>query len=62
MLFKLLSRLSFRSIIVFLFAVGSLILAFIDPTFRPTFGHLADVAIGGYLGQLIPQSIKESNL
>lgn len=55
---KLISRLSVRSIVVLLFVVGALILAVIDSSFRPTYGHLADVAIGGYLGQLMPQPIQ----
>ena len=55
---KLLSRLTVRSIVVLLFVTGALILAAIDKEFRPTYGHLADVAIGGYLGQLMPGPIK----
>lgn len=53
---KNLSKLSIRSIIVLLFVFGALVIAAIDPSFRPSYAHLADVAIGGYLGQLIPQS------
>lgn len=56
---KLLSRLTVRSIVVLLFVTGTLILAAIDVSFRPTYGHLADVAIGGYLGQLMPQPINQ---
>jgi uncharacterized membrane protein len=55
---KSLGRLTVRSVVVLLFVIGALILAAIDSSFRPTYGHLADVAIGGYLGQLIPQPIK----
>lgn len=50
------SRLSVRSVVVLLFVFGALIIATIDPSFRDSYAHLADVAIGGYLGQLIPQS------
>lgn len=57
---KLVSRLTVRSSVVLLFAIGALVLAVLDPSFRPTYGHLADVAVGGYLGQLIPQSLKEN--
>lgn len=56
---KLISRLTVRSIVLLLFVFGALILAAIDSSFRPTYGHLADVAIGGYLGQLIPQPINK---
>lgn len=56
---RFLSRLTVRSFVVILFVIGSLILAARDPSFRPTYGHLADVAVGGYLGQLLPQSAKE---
>lgn len=53
---KILSRLSIRSFVVLIFVLGALIIAAIDPSFRPSYAHLADVAIGGYLGQLVPQS------
>lgn len=56
---KLLSRLTVRSIVVLLFVVGALILAAIDQSFRPTYGDLANVAIGGYLGQLMPQPMNQ---
>lgn len=52
----ILSRLSIRSFVVLIFVLGALIIAAIDPSFRPSYAHLADVAIGGYLGQLVPQS------
>lgn len=53
---RMFSKLSIRSFIVLLFVLGALIIAAIDPSFRPSYAHLADVAIGGYLGQLVPQS------
>lgn len=56
---KLISRLTVRSIVVLLFVVGALILAAIDRSFRPTYGDLASVAIGGYLGQMMPQPINQ---
>lgn len=52
----ILSKLSIRSFVVLIFVLGALIIAAIDPSFRPSYAHLADVAIGGYLGQLVPQS------
>lgn len=51
-----LSKLSIRSIIALLFVLGALVIAVIDPSFRDNYARLADVALGGYLGQLIPQS------
>ena len=48
------SRLSIRSVVVLLFVIGALVIATIDPSFRDSYAHLADVASGGYLGQLIP--------
>lgn len=53
---KILSKLSIRSFVILIFVLGALVLAAIDPSFRPSYAHLADVAIGGYLGQLVPQS------
>lgn len=53
---RILSKVSIRSFVVLLFVLGALIIAAIDPNFRPSYAHLADVAIGGYLGQLVPQS------
>lgn len=54
MRFDTLSKLSVRSFVVILFVIGALVIATIDPSFRNSYAHLADVAIGGYLGQLIP--------
>ena len=51
-----LSKLSIRSIIALLFVLGALVIAVIDPSFRDNYARLADVALGGYLGQLIPKS------
>lgn len=56
MKFNSISTLSVRSFVVLLFVFGALVIATIDPSFRDNYAHLADVAIGGYLGQLIPQS------
>lgn len=51
-----LSKLSIRSIIALLFVFGALVIAYIDPSFRDNYARLADVALGGYLGQLVPRS------
>ncbi|BAZ66266.1 hypothetical protein NIES4106_53450 [Fischerella sp. NIES-4106] len=48
-------RINTRSLIVLLLVVGSVAIALHDEKFRPIFGDLAKVAIGGYLGQLIPE-------
>ena len=45
---------SCRQFIVLLFSLSACVLAYYDPSFRPTFGNLVNLAVGGYLGQLIP--------
>jgi hypothetical protein len=45
-----------RSLIVLVIVIGAVAIALHDEKFRPIFGDLAKVAIGGYLGQLIPES------
>lgn len=50
------SKLTVRSCIVMILVVGGLALAIVDAQFRPTFGDLAKIAIGGYLGQMLPES------
>lgn len=52
----MLSRLTVRSVVVIILVVGALVLAIADPNFRPTFGDLAKIGIGGYLGQLLPEA------
>jgi hypothetical protein len=49
-------RINLRSGIVLMLVVGGLGLSIIDEQFRPVFGDLAKVGVGGYLGQLIPES------
>ncbi|MBD2609081.1 hypothetical protein H6G81_32335 [Scytonema hofmannii FACHB-248] len=34
--------------------------AIADHNFRPTFGDLAKVGVGGYLGQMLPEASKRS--
>ena len=48
-------HLSVRSAVVVVLVAGSLGLAVIDKDYRPLFARLADVGLGGYLGQLIPR-------
>ena len=33
---------------------------FADHSFRPTFGDLAKIGVGGYLGQMLPEAAKRS--
>ena len=56
------TKISIRSIVVLLLVVGALTLAVLDEKFRPTFGDLAKVGVGGYLGQLLPQKSSKSEL
>lgn len=56
----MLGRFSVRSIVTLILVIGSLELAVIDKDFRPLFGHLADIGLGGYLGQLVPRSPKDN--
>lgn len=46
---------SCRQFVVLLFSIGACVLAYLDPEFRPTFGNLVNLSVGGYLGQLIPR-------
>jgi hypothetical protein len=56
----MLSRINVRSAIVIILVVGALFLAIADHNFRPTFGDLAKVGVGGYLGQMLPEANKRS--
>jgi len=40
--------------VVLLLVFGSLVLATIDPSTRPTFGDLTEVVVGAYIGLYIP--------
>lgn len=55
------SKLSVRSVIVIILVVGAFILAIADQNFRPTFGDLAKVGVGRYLGQLLPEANKRGD-
>jgi hypothetical protein len=56
----MLSKLNVRSVVVIILVVGALVLAVADDNFRPTFGDLAKVGVGGYLGQMLPEASKRS--
>ncbi|HIK27975.1 MAG: hypothetical protein N3E45_17090 [Oscillatoriaceae bacterium SKW80] len=45
-----------RTFIVCFLVIGTGILGVYDERFRTTFGDLAKVGVGGYLGQLMPES------
>ncbi len=51
----LLKHWSCRQFLVLFLAVGASVLAYFDPSFRPTYGNLVSGAIGGYLAQMRPQ-------
>ncbi|MGB6301911.1 MAG: hypothetical protein WBF90_37850 [Rivularia sp. (in: cyanobacteria)] len=49
-------RTNLRSLVVLILVIGVFGLSIFDPSFRPIFGDLAKVGVGGYLGQLLPES------
>ncbi|NEU77049.1 hypothetical protein PI95_032265 [Hassallia byssoidea VB512170] len=57
----MLSKLSVRSFIVIILVIGAFVLAIADHNFRPTFGDLAKVGVGGYLAQLLPEANKRGD-
>ena len=46
---------SCRQFVVLLFSIGAVVLAYFDPSFRPTYGNLVNLTVGGYLGQMLPR-------
>ena len=52
---SLLKHWSCRQFLVLFLAIGASVLAYFDPSFRPTYGNLVSGAIGGYLAQMRPQ-------
>lgn len=46
---------SCRQFVVLLFSIGAVALAYFDPSFRPTYGNLVNLTVGGYLGQMLPR-------
>ena len=49
-------HINLRSSIVLILVIGVFGLSIVDKTFSPIFGDLAKVGVGGYLGQLLPES------
>lgn len=54
----MLSKLTVRSTVVIILVIGAFVLAIADHNFRATFGDLAKVGVGGYLGQMLPEASK----
>ena len=52
----MLSKLTVRSFVVIILVIGAFVLAIADHNFRSTFGDLAKVGVGGYLGQMLPEA------
>ncbi len=51
-----LRRINIKDVVILLLVVGTGALAISDTNFRAVFGDLAKVGVGGYLGQLMPES------
>ena len=58
----MLSRFNVRSVVVIILVVGALVLAIADDNFRSTFGDLAKVGVGGYLGPMLPEAKRTGDL
>lgn len=56
----MLQKLTVRSTVVLILVIGAFVLAIADHNFRSTFGDLAKVGVGGYLGQMLPEANKRS--
>lgn len=52
---KLLTKEEILALMVLILLAGSLVLAIIDPTIRLAFADLTKVALGAYVGLLIPR-------
>ncbi len=53
---KPLSKYEILGLVVLVLAVGSLVLAVIDSSTRPAFADLTKIAVGAYIGLLMPKS------
>jgi hypothetical protein len=53
---NILDRINTRSLVVLILVCGAVFLAIVDPSFRPSYSNLSNIALGGYLAQLLPQS------
>lgn len=52
---KIIDRIDTRSIVIIGLLFGATTLAVMDEKFRPAYGDLAKIGLGGYLGQLLPE-------
>jgi hypothetical protein len=52
-------RIDTRSIVIVGLLLGATALAVMDEKFRPIYGDLAKVGLGGYFGQLVPEKKNE---
>ncbi len=51
-------NINIHSVVILLMVLGSFGLALCDEEFRPIFGDLAKVGVGGYLGRLLPELVE----
>jgi hypothetical protein len=58
---QVLKRITVRSVVVLVLVLGGFGLAVVDPSFRSSFADLAKFGIGGYLGQMLPETRKQSD-
>jgi hypothetical protein len=52
-------KMNTRSLVILILVLGAVGLAVLDPNFRPAYGDLAKISLGGYLGQLLPQGRRD---
>jgi len=55
MLSKLPSKDEFLGIVILFLVIGNVALAIIDPSMRPAFADLSKVALGAYIGLIMPK-------
>ncbi|HEY9711322.1 MAG TPA: hypothetical protein V6D48_24140 [Oculatellaceae cyanobacterium] len=56
MIKEIYDRVSTRSVVILGLLIGATTLAIMDSSFRPAYGDLAKIGLGGYLAQLLPGS------
>ncbi len=52
---SLLRNFNFLELVVFLFVVSLIVLAFVEPVFRTDLKEIAMIVISGYLGNKVPR-------
>lgn len=58
---EIIEHIDTRSIVIVGLLIGSTTLAVMDEKFRPAYGDLAKIGLGGYLGQLLPETKKNKD-